>query len=286
MRPPAPPTLATTAIRRNPWIGVLTSVLIHGSIVTAIVWSEAGPDFFLKPSADSVAVAMQQAKEVGMVYLPPPAPSNVDGRNRTPPRRPDPPVVETPPEPEVEAPAPVTRGDEGARSEEDNVPADGGASAPTTVPDGFAVPNPPTETPRRRNPSIAFRGGTPGSSRVTQTDTTPAGRRPPTLAGATPRCQPGPPRRASDPVDWGVVAGRVYQLGSTVPLAGATLQVLGTNYTTTSDDNGDYVLRFDTWPLKNCEQQYVRVQLDGFVAQTLTLTMGVTSRSDVSLRGR
>ena len=286
MRPPAAPSLTATTTRRSPWIGVVSSVLIHGSIVTAILWSEAGPDFFLKAQADSVEVAAQLAKQVGMIYIPPPAPSNVDGRNRTPPKRPDPPVVETPPEPEVEAPAPVSRGDEGSRSDEDNVPADGGASAPTTTPDGFAAPTPPTETPRRRNPSIAFRGGTPGSSVVTRSDPSPAWQRPPSLEGATPRCRPGPPRRASDPIDWGVVAGRVFQLGSTVPLAGATLQVLGTPYTTTSDQNGDYVLRFDTWPLKNCEQQFVRVQLDGFVAQTLTLTMGVTARSDVSLRGR
>jgi len=288
MRPATPPTLSdVTAIRRNPWIGVLTSALVHGSIVTAVIWHEARPDFSLRAQADSVELAARQAQQVQMLYLPPPAPSEVDGRSRTPPKAAAPKVIETPPPPpETEAEREVTKGEEGARSEEDNVPADGGASAPTTVPDGFAAPATPTEAPRRRIPSIAFRGGTPGSSRVTQTDPSPAWRQPPTLEGATPRCHPGPPRRAGDPIDWGVVAGRVYQLGTTEPLVGANLQVLGTPYTTTSDQNGDYVLRFDTWPLKNCEQQYVRVQLDGFVSQTLTLTMGVTARSDVTLRGR
>ena len=87
-------------------------------------------------------------------------------------------------------------------------------------------------------------------------------------------------------MDWGVVAGRVYRLGTTDPLIGATLQVLGTPYSTISDEQGDYVLRFDAWPLKNCEAQYVRVQLNGFVAQTLVLTIGATTRSDVQLRGR
>jgi hypothetical protein len=75
-------------------------------------------------------------------------------------------------------------------------------------------------------------------------------------------------------------------MGTTLPLVGATLQVLGTSYTTISDEQGDYTLKFDTWPLKNCEQQFVRVQLDGFVAQTLVLSMGATNRSDVTLRGR
>ena len=102
----------------------------------------------------------------------------------------------------------------------------------------------------------------------------------------TPRCTPGPPRSAADPIEWGVVAGRVFRLGTTDPLVGATLQILGTPYSTISDEQGDYVLRFDTWPLRNCEAQYVRVQMDGFVAQTLTLSIGVTSRSDVQLRGR
>lgn len=287
MRPPAPPVLTATTVRRSPWIGVLTSILIHSSIVTLVIWKEARPDFQLRAQADSVELASRRAKQVQMLYLPP-APSEVDGRARVRPPADVPKVVEPPPPPpETVAPEPEpVRGDEGARSEEDNVAADGGAAAPTAVPDGFGTPNPPTEAPRRRNPSIAFRGGTAGSSTVTRTSELPAWQQPPTLAGATPRCRPGPPRSATDPIEWGVVSGRVYRLGTTLPLVGATLQVLGTPYTTVSDEQGDYTLRFDTWPLKNCEQQYVRVQLDGFVAQTLVLSMGATNRSDVTLRGR
>ena len=82
------------------------------------------------------------------------------------------------------------------------------------------------------------------------------------------------------------MAGRVYRLGTTDPLIGATLQVLGTPYTATSDEHGDYALRFDTWPLRNCQEEFVRVTLDGFVTQTLNLTIGAASRSDVQLRGR
>lgn len=288
MRPPAPPVLNATDVRRNPWIGIVTSVLIHSTIVTMVLWKEARPDFLLRATADSVELAARQAMAVNMMYLPPPAPSEVDGRSRVKPPANVPKVPETPPpQPETVAPEPTpTKGDEGAKSEEDNVPADGGSSAPTVVPDGFGAPTTPTETPRRRNPSIAFRGGVAGSSVATRSDPSPAWQQPPTLAGATPRCRPGPPRSASDPIDWGVVSGRVYRLGTNIPLVGATLQVLGTPYVTTSDEQGDYTLRFDSWPLKNCEQQYVRVQLDGFVAQTLVLTMGATARSDVTMRGR
>ena len=283
MRPPQPPQLAITPATRRPWLGIITSVLIHGTLLTMVLWTEARPNFSLRPQGDSLELEARRAKAVGMVYLPPPAPSLVDGRARTPRKKPDPAPVPPPP-PEDPAPRPPAKGDDGARSKEDNVPADGGASAPATIPDGVSAPAPPTEAPRRHLPSIAFRGGQPGASELTRTDPSPTWQAPPTLAGATPRCIPGPPRSATDPIEYGVVQGRVYQLGTTVPLAGATLQVLGTPYSTTSDANGDYVLRFDSWPLRNCQEEYVRVQLDGFVSQTLNLTIGVVARSDVQLR--
>ena len=270
MRPPAPPELLSTAPRRRPWLGVITSVLIHGTLLSVVLWQGARPAFLLRPQADSVELAVRRARAVGMVYLPPPAPSTVDGRSRV--RRPEPPTpVETPTAtpPEQVAAQPAPKGDEGTLSEEDNVPA----------------PAPVAEAPRRRNPSIAFRGGRPGSP-LTQAAPSPAWQRSPSVASMTPRCQPGPPLSATDPIEWGVVAGRVFRLGTTDPLIGATLQVLGTPYSTTSNEQGDYVLRFDTWPLKNCEAQYVRVQLDGFVAQTLVLGIGTTGRSNVQLRGR
>jgi hypothetical protein len=285
MRPPAPPELIPDIPRRRPWLGVVSSVLIHGTLLTLVLWKEARPDFLLRPQADSVEIAARQARAVGMIFIPPPAPSNVDGRSRV--RRPDPAPVEEPtPPPPTPAPDQVpTKGDQGAASEEDNVPADGGATASATAPEAIAAPTPTSDPPRRRNPSIAFRGGTPGSS-IGRPDPSPAWQQPPSLASMTPRCRPGPPRSASDPIEWGVVAGRVFRLGTTDPLVGAVLQVLGTPYITVSDDKGDYVLRFDSWPLKNCEAQHVRVQLDGFVAQTLVLGIGAPNRSDVQLRGR
>lgn len=287
MRPPEAPLLVHEVPRRRPlWVSVGTSVLLHGSLVALVLWTEARPAFTLSPQADSVELAARRSRAVGMIFLPPPAPSEVDGRSRI--RRPPaaaPVERPVPPPPEVAPDRAPPEGDEGTESEEDNVAADGGSSVPLEVPDGFATPATPTEPPRRRNPSIAFRGGRPGSP-ITSGAPSPAWQRAPSVADATPRCRPGPARSASDPIDWGVVAGRVYRLGTTDPLIGATLQVLGTPYTAITDGQGDYVLRFDAWPLKNCEAQHVRVQLDGFVTQTLVLSIGVTTRSDVQLRGR
>ena len=286
MRPPVAPALTTEVPRRRPWVGIVTSILTHGTLISLVLWHEARPTFLLRPQADSVEIARQRARQVGMIFLPPPAPSKDDGRSRVKlpvqlPKVEDPP----PPPPVVSADQTPPKGDAGAPSTEDNVPADGGASAPVAVPEGLPTPDPVTEPPRRHNPSLAFRGGRAGSPLAT-TEPSPAWQQPPSVSALTPRCQPGPPRSANDPIDWGVVAGRVYSLGTTDPLIGATLQVLGTQYSTVSDDHGDYVLRFDAWPLKNCQAEYVRVQLDGFVSQTLVLGMGATTRSNVQLRGR
>lgn len=286
MRPPVAPALTTEVPRRRPWVGIVTSILIHGTLISLVLWHEARPTFLLRPQADSVEIARQRARQVGMIFLPPPAPSKDDGRSRVKlpvqlPKVEDPP----PPPPVVSADQTPPKGDAGAPSTEDNVPADGGASAPVAVPEELPTPDPVSEPSRRHNPSLAFRGGRAGSPLAT-TEPSPAWQQPPSVSALTPRCQPGPPRSANDPIDWGVVAGRVYSLGTTDPLIGATLQVLGTQYSTVSDEHGDYVLRFDAWPLKNCQAEYVRVQLDGFVSQTLVLGMGATTRSDVQLRGR
>lgn len=285
MRPPVPPALTTAAPIRRPWVGIVTSILIHGTLITLVLWHEARPAFLLRRQADSVEIAASRARQVGMIFLPPPAPSKDDGHARVK-QPPKPKVEDPPPPPPVEvADRAAPKGDAGAPSAEDTPPADGGASAPLATPEPIPTPTPAPEPPRRHNPSIAFHGGRIGSP-LTTADPSPAWQQPPSIAALTPRCQPGPPRSASDPIDWGVVAGRVYSLGTTEPLVGATLQVLGTQYSTVSDEHGDYVLRFDSWPLKNCQAEYVRVQLDGFVSQTLVLGIGAVTRSDVQLRGR
>ncbi len=83
------------------------------------------------------------------------------------------------------------------------------------------------------------------------------------------------------------VIGRVLQHGSPRPLAGAHLQIVGTTFTTFSDDDGEYVLRFDPKLLARCRTQYVRVTHAGFKAELLLLAIGPKVRSDdVALRQR
>jgi hypothetical protein len=244
---------------RPTWVSGLTSVLIHGAILSVVVWAEAHPELSLRARPDSLELAEQQRRTVRMVYIPPPAPSRVDGQAPQPRREPEPPIEE--PEEEV--------------VEEETAPP---VEPPPTTEEPLAAPPTP-----RRPARIAFDPSRARSS-VVRPEPTRARPSDPTLEGLTARCVPGPARSASDPVQWGEMRGVVHQTGTSIPLAGAELQVLGTPYRATSDDHGRYTLRVDLWPLLNCEQQLVRVTLDGFVAQTLTLGIGNSSQSNVSLR--
>jgi hypothetical protein len=60
--------------------------------------------------------------------------------------------------------------------------------------------------------------------------------------------------------------------------------VTGTANRKVSDSNGDYVLRFDSDLLANCQVQYVQVTADGFISQNLILSSGPAVRNDINLR--
>ncbi|MFI5236298.1 MAG: hypothetical protein ACHQXA_11350, partial [Gemmatimonadales bacterium] len=156
--------------------------------------------------------------------------------------------------------------------------------APPAEPDPV-TPAPVPPTPPHRFPSIAYHPGE-FASPITPPRTPPVWQTPPDLGTLGAKCVPGPPhvRGPNDPIQYGVVAGRVYRQGTTEPLAGAVLSVMGTNYAATSDANGSYVLRFDDDLLSNCQVQNVLIQADGFVSQTLILTKGPAVRNDVNLR--
>ena len=115
MRPPVAPALTTEVPRRRPWVGIVTSILIHGTLISLVLWHEARPTFLLRPQGDSVELARQGARQVGMIFLPPPAPSKDDGRSRVKlpvqlPKVEDPP----PPPPVVSADQTPPKGDAGA----------------------------------------------------------------------------------------------------------------------------------------------------------------------------
>ena len=101
-------------------------------------------------------------------------------------------------------------------------------------------------------------------------------------------CRPAP-RRALAPGEqpvMGHVEGRVYREGSTIPLAGAFLQIIGTGYSTFADEEGRYRLEFDQSLVDKCRTQYVQVTLDGFRPRRLILALGARSSNDVLMRRR
>jgi len=76
------------------------------------------------------------------------------------------------------------------------------------------------------------------------------------------------------------VIGRVLDTDGRTPLAGAHLQIMGTQFGTFSDSRGEYRLEFDPKLLARCRKQYVNVVAPGYANQMLTLMIGARVRSD------
>jgi hypothetical protein len=80
-----------------------------------------------------------------------------------------------------------------------------------------------------------------------------------------------------------VIAGRVYYEGTTVPVAGARLQILGTSYGTFANERGEYRLMFERNLVNRCRTQSVRVTAPGYSGRDLILHIG-GGTTDVPLR--
>jgi hypothetical protein len=100
----------------------------------------------------------------------------------------------------------------------------------------------------------------------------------------TPKARP--PRDPSVPPELGSVSGRVFRAGTSQPLPGAFLQILGTPYSTFADDDGSYTLQFDRSLVDDCRTQYVQVSKDGFAPQRLILSLGSRISNDIPLTRR
>lgn len=79
------------------------------------------------------------------------------------------------------------------------------------------------------------------------------------------------------------VAGRIFREDNGKPLAGARLQILGTQFGTFSNDKGDYKLVFDRTLVDRCRTQAVRVTAPGYRGRDVILYLGERSSSDVTL---
>lgn len=85
------------------------------------------------------------------------------------------------------------------------------------------------------------------------------------------------------PKGMAVVAGRILKEGSSEPLAGARLQILGTQYGTFANGQGEYRLVFDRTLVDRCRTQSVRVTAPGYGTRDVILSVGERISSDVWL---
>ncbi|MFN8653913.1 MAG: hypothetical protein U0133_18545 [Gemmatimonadales bacterium] len=85
------------------------------------------------------------------------------------------------------------------------------------------------------------------------------------------------------PKGMAVVAGRILKEGSNEPLAGARLQIIGTQYGTFANSRGEYRLVFDRTLVDRCRTQSVRVTAPGYGARDVILSIGERVSSDVWL---
>ncbi|HSB54717.1 MAG TPA: hypothetical protein VLD58_10190 [Gemmatimonadales bacterium] len=85
------------------------------------------------------------------------------------------------------------------------------------------------------------------------------------------------------PKGMAVVEGRIFKEGTSEPLAGARLQILGTQYGTFSNGRGEYRLVFDRTLVDRCRTQSVRVSAPGYGQRDVILSIGERISSDVWL---
>jgi hypothetical protein len=289
MRPPAHPLFLPKSARR-PWVSLTTSAVFHVSVILLALLltrqeaekaqEEKGP----RPSTE-------QREHVMPVYIPPPPPQRQVAPPPPPP--PPPPKAATPPPPLPVAPPPAVK--QPTPEPEANAPPEEKRSSGAEEPDDKTVGD--------KSPKAAAKATTPPVDISTAPTIESEAKRifgrqkqgPP--AGAGPRdirplqtelpdrpdkCVPRPsvPAESAGAPQIGVAVGRIFRGDNGRPLAGAHLVMLGTPYTSFTDDNGEYQFRFDMSLIDNCRTQYVRVTAPGYESRLLVLVVGPRSRSD------
>lgn len=98
-------------------------------------------------------------------------------------------------------------------------------------------------------------------------------------------CVPRPLAALAIP-EMGEIAGTVFKEGSSEPLPGAFLQIIGTAFSAFADERGRYRLTFDRALVDECRTQYVQVSKDGFRPRRLILGLGPQTSNDVPMSRR
>lgn len=290
----------TPPLRPEPrWQGMSISLALYaalflgGSLLRAR--GATSPDVGVA-TPEEVEVARQelQKRQIRMVYLPPAA---------QPRAQPQPPITPPPPprsagpdrEPEPDADpiraikSPVADpGGDAARlgdGAEENQPK---ISPPRPMPlalNPLASGPAPSEPAATTSPASGTPGGIQLGPRLglAPRDPRPWTRSMPEQGDSCPvvmpdSTRPGEPRMGS-------ATGRVLTMHGGSPMPNAHLQIIGTAFSTFTDQNGEYLLTFDASLLDLCRTQYVRVSAPGYEPRLLVLVIGRNVRSDdVALR--
>ena len=289
MRPPEHP-LFLPKPKRRPWVSLTTSAVVHvGVILLALLLTRQEAEKIQEEKAERAPA--EQREHVVPLYIPPPPPQ----RPVTPPPPPPPPppkAVTPPPPPVAAAPPPAVR--QPTPEPEANAPPEEKRSSGAEDPDKTTGDKSPKDAARPTTPPVDISTAPTIESEAKRI----FGRKkqgPP--AGAGPRdvrplqtelpdrpdkCVPrqSVPAESAGAPQIGVAVGRIFRGDNGRPLAGAHLVMLGTPYTSFTDDNGEYQFRFDMSLIDNCRTQYVRVTAQGYESRLLVLVVGPKSRSD------
>lgn len=282
--------------RQRPWISLGLSAALHAALIALTIQLARKPP---EPAPDGRRGAVDPARQVEMIYLPPPPPAS-----------PPPPTPAPTPPPQPPPPAPTPAPSPTAPPERTAPPPD--QEQRTPEPDANATPDAPRtrgEEPTRDAPpggdptgAPDVKNGSPAPADNAATMESEARRifgspRLGTWPGVGPRasrpmeaylpdhpekCSPKPsaPPDPSAAPQFGIVTGKIFRRDNGRPLSGAHLQMLGTPYVAFTDDGGEYHFRFDLALVDNCRTQYVRVIAPGYESRLLVLMVGPNVRSD------
>ena len=270
------------------------SAALHAALLVLAVRLSRAPE---EPAADrSQADASDTARQVQMVYLPPPpVPRVATDAAAPPPPQPTPPPPPPPPQP-VPRIAPPPEKEQRTPEPDANAPpeAERRAGDEPTNDDPAGGEKVGADAKRRlTGAGGGQRGhdGVRGEADLRAAATGPAARAPgrgragrwrrtcPIIPSSCVPKEPEPTDSAREP-QFGTVMGKIYRQDSHEPLAGAHLQMLGTPFVTFTDGNGEYRFRFDLALVDNCRTQYVRVTAPGYESRLLVLMVGQNIRSD------
>jgi outer membrane biosynthesis protein TonB len=287
---------------RRPWVSVSTSAVLHTAlIILAILLTRHENELIEEQQAEQRSA--EQREHVVPFFLPPPPPPKPVKPPQPPPPQPPPrpqPKVETPPPTPVPV-APPPQAEQRKPEPEPNAPPDEKRSVGTAEPeDKNKGAKAPDDAARSRAPpaDIAMTAMESEAKRIfgRKKEGPPAGAGPRDvrpletyLPDRPDKCTPKPvaPAESAGAPQMGVAVGRIFRGDNGRPLAGAHLVMLGTPYTSFTDDQGEYTFRFDLSLVDNCRTQYVRVSAQGYESRLLVLVVGPRTRSeDVMLRRR